>query len=316
VSVRLGLLSTAWINGHLLEVRDETDAVEFVAVGSRDPARAQAYARAHAIPRAHDSYEALLADPDVEAVYVALPNALHHEWTLRALAAGKHVLCEKPYSRRPDEVEEAFHAAGRAGLVLIEAFMWRHGEQTAKLLELLPEIGALQAVRATFSFRLTDTVNVRLEPEIGGGSLLDVGCYCVSGARLLAGAEPERVYGESATGQTGVDLRFAGTLRFPGGLVATFACGFTSPHQSLEAIGEDGSIVVTSPWINPTGELVLRGEPLRVPVRNAYLAELENFAAAVRGEAEPLLGRADALGQARTLDALLRSAQTGRPVSP
>jgi predicted dehydrogenase len=309
------MLSTAGINRALLEARDETDAFEIVAVGSRDAARAQAYAEANGIPRAHDSYEALLADPDVEAVYVALPNAFHHEWTLRALAAGKHVLCEKPYTRRPEQVEEAFHAAGRAGLVLMEAFMWRHGEQAAKLVELLPELGALQAIRATFSFRLTDTVNVRLEPEIGGGSLLDVGCYCVSGARLLAGSEPERVYGESRIGPTGVDVQFAGTLRFPGDLVATFACGFTAPHQSLEAIGEDGSVVVTSPWIHPTGELVLRGEPLRVPVRSAYALELENFAAAVRGEAEPLLGRADALGQARTLDALLRSAQTGRPIA-
>jgi predicted dehydrogenase len=315
VSLRLGLLSTAGINRALLAARAETDAFEVIAVGSRDAARSQAYAAEHGIPRAHGSYEALLADPDVEAVYVALPNAFHHEWTLRALAAGKHVLCEKPYTRRPEQVEEAFHAAERAGLVLMEAFMWRHGEQAAKLLELLPQLGALQAIRATFSFRLTDTVNVRLEPEIGGGSLLDVGCYCVSGARLLAGAEPESVYGESRIGPTGVDVQFAGTLRFPGGLVATFACGFTAPHQSLEAIGEEGSVVVPAPWIHPTGELVLRGEPLHVDVRSPYALELENFAAAVRGEAEPLLGRADALGQARTLDALLRSAQTGRAVS-
>jgi predicted dehydrogenase len=315
VSLRLGLLSTAGINRALLEAREDTDAVEIVAVGSRDAARAQAYAAEHGIPRAHDSYEALLADPDVEAVYVALPNALHHEWTLRALASGKHVLCEKPYTRRPEQVEEAFHAAERGGLVLMEAFMWRHGEQAAKLVELLPELGALQAIRATFSFRLTGTVNVRLEPEIGGGALLDVGCYCVSGARLLAGAEPERVYGESRLGPTGVDVQFAGTLRFPGGLVATFACGFTAPHQSLEAIGEEGSLVVPAPWIHPTGELVLRGESLHVAVRSPYALELENLAAAVRGEAEPLLGRADALGQARTLDALLRSAGTGRAIS-
>jgi predicted dehydrogenase len=314
VSLRLALLSTAGINRELLAVRDETDAVEVVAVGSRDAARAQAYAAEHGIPRAHGSYEAVLADADVDAVYIALPNAFHHEWTLRALAAGKHVLCEKPYTRKPEQVEEAFYAAERAGLVLMEAFMWRHGEQAAKLVELLPELGALQAIRATFSFRLTDTVNVRLEPEIGGGALLDVGCYCVSGARLLAGAEPERVYGEARIGTSGVDETFAGTLRFPGGLVATFACGFTAPHQSLEAIGADGSLVVPAPWIHPTGELVLRGESLHVPVRSPYLAELENFAAAARGDAEPLLGRADALGQARTLDALLRSAQTGRAI--
>src|SRR6185436_14486688 len=115
----------------------------------------EAYAQEWGIPRAHGSYEALLADPDVDAVYIALPNALHHEWTMRALAAGKHVLCEKPYSRRPEQVEEAFYAAEQAGLLLMEGYMWRHSPQTAKLVELLPEIGELQAIRATFAFRLT-----------------------------------------------------------------------------------------------------------------------------------------------------------------
>ena len=315
MTVRLGLLSTARINRSLLAAREDADGIEIVAVGSRDAARASAYAEQWAVPRAHGSYEALLADPDVDAVYVALPNVLHHEWTMRALAAGKHVLCEKPYSRRPDDVEQAFHAAAREGLVLMEGFMWRHSEQTAKLVELLPELGPLQAIRATFSFRLEDTADVRLDPALGGGSLLDVGCYCVSGARLLAGAEPERVYGESRLGPSGVDLQFAGTLRFRGDLVATFACGFTAPHRSLEAIGAEGSLLVPSPWVDPTGELILDGESLQVAVRSPNARELESFAAAIRGEAAPLVGRADSLGQARTLDALLRSAQTGRPIS-
>src|SRR5262249_11428982 len=151
-------------------------------------------------------------DPDVEAVYISLPNSLHHEWTLRALAAGKHVLCEKPYSRTSAHAEQAFDEAEGRGLVLSEAFMWRHNPQTRVLLDLLPEIGELQTVRATFSFGLLGTPrdpdDVRLQPALDGGSLMDVGCYCVSGARMLAGEEPERVYGEQIVGPTGVDARF------------------------------------------------------------------------------------------------------------
>jgi xylose dehydrogenase (NAD/NADP) len=311
--VRLGLLSTARINRALLATRGDSDAFEIVAVGSRDRARGEAYAREQGIPRAHGSYDELLADDEVDAVYVALPNALHHHWTMRALAAGKHVLCEKPYSRDPDDVEEAFYTAAQAGLVIMEGYMWRHSPQTAKLVELLPEIGELQAIRASFCARFTDTVNVRFEAELGGGALLDVGCYCVSGARLLAGAEPERVYGEALL-RGGIDVGFSGVLRFPEGLVASITCSFRAPHQGLEAIGRDGTLLVGSPWHAPDGVVLLRGEEVRVPVVSPYLLQLENFAAAIRGEAEPLLGREDALGQARTLGALLRSAASGRPV--
>jgi predicted dehydrogenase len=316
VTLRIGLFSTAAINRAPLETRSDSEAFDFVAVGSRDRARAEAYAREWGIERAHGSYADLLADPDVDAVYIALPNVLHHPWTMRALAAGKHVLCEKPYTRRPEQVEEAFDLAERAGLVLMEGFMWRHSPQTRKLIELLPEIGELRAIRATFTFVLAGAENVRFDQALGGGALLDVGCYCVSGARLLAGAEPERVYAESRTGPTGIDLAFTGVLRFPGEVLAEFTCGFAGgPHASLEAIGSDGSILVPRPWTAQTGVVLLRGEEARAPVISPYLAELENFAAAIAGEAEPLLGRADALGQARTLDALIRSAESGRPVT-
>ena len=311
--LRVGLLSTANINGKPLATRADARGYEIVAAGSRDRARAEAYAREWGIPRAHGSYEALLADPEVDAVYIALPNALHYEWTMRALAAGKHVLCEKPFSRRPAEVERAFDAADAAGLVLMEAYMWRHNPQTRRLVELLPELGGLQTIRATFCFVLTNRDDVRLDPALGGGSLLDVGCSCVSAERLLAGSDPERVFGESVT-EGGVDTRFTGTLRF-GETTAEFTCSFTSEHQGLEAIGAAGSIVVPDPWHARAGLLLRGGEEIRVEPVSSYLLELENLAAAVRGEEAPLLGRADALGQARTLDALLRSAEERRPVS-
>jgi D-xylose 1-dehydrogenase (NADP+, D-xylono-1,5-lactone-forming) len=313
VTVRLGLLTTARINGVVLGARSDDAPFDVVAVGSRDLGRAEAYAREHGIERAHGSYDELLADDGVDAVYIALPNAFHHQWTTRALAAGKHVLCEKPYTRRPEQVGEAWDEAERRGLVLTEGFMWRHGAQTALALELLPRIGELQAIRATFSFRMTRDVDVRLESAIGGGSVYDVGSYCVSGVRLLAGREPDRAYAESQL-RDDVDWRFTGMLRF-GDVVATFHAGFTADHQQLEAIGSEGTLTVPRPFTHPTGVVAVNGEEIRVEPGNPYRAELDDFCAAIRGEREPLLGRSDMAGQARALDALLRSAESGSVVS-
>jgi predicted dehydrogenase len=312
--MRWGILGTGGINRKLLAGARQSTAVEIVAVASRDPQRAAAFAAEHGIPRSFGSYEALLDDRDVDAVYISLPNSLHHPWTMAALAAGKHVLSEKPYSRRPGEVVEAFDAAERAGLVLSEAFMWRHTRQTARLLELLPRIGRLQTVRATFSFPLENPANIRLRADLDGGSLMDVGCYCVSGARLLAGEEPAAVYGTQEVGPTGVDLRFTGVLRFPGGTVAEFTSGFTTDHEGLEAIGTTGSLRVPDPWHNRTGLIRLNDEEIRLDPGHPYQLELENVGAAIRGEASLLLGRDDALGQARAIAALYESAETGAEV--
>jgi predicted dehydrogenase len=306
--VRWGILSTANINRKLLAGARLADGIEVVAVGSRDRARAEAFAQEWEIPRAYGSYDDLLADDAVDAVYIPLPNLLHHEWTLRALDAGKHVLCEKPYSRRPADVDDAFDRADRNGLVLSEAFMWRHNPQTKRFVELLPEIGELQTIRATFGFRIRDETDVRLRADLDGGALMDVGCYCVSAARLLAG-EPERVHGEQVTGPSGVDVRFTGTLRFRDDVLAEFTASFTHFHESLEAIGSDGSLVCHDPWHCLGGVLVLNGREERVPVENSYRLELENVSAAIRGDAELLLGRLDALGQARTIEALYDAAE-------
>ena len=288
-----------------------------MAVASRDPARAEAYAREHGIPHAHGSYEALLDDDDVEAVYISLPNSLHVPWSIRALEAGKHVLCEKPLDRRPGEVERAFDAADGAGRILMEAFMYRHHPQTKRLAELVADgaIGELRLVRSSFSFTIADEANVRLRADLDGGSLMDVGCYCVSGSRLLAG-EPETVTAHQVVGPTGVDLRFAATMSFAGGVLAHFDCGFDLPPRGeLEAIGSEGSIHVADPWLIRSAGLELRRgdrvERIEVDNPNRYQLELENLADAIEGRAEPLLGRADALGQARAIDALFRAAVTG-----
>jgi xylose dehydrogenase (NAD/NADP) len=318
--VRFGFLSTARINRMLLAAAEKSEAVEVLAVASRERERAEAYAAEHEIDRAYGSYEELLADADIEAVYVSLPNSLHVEWSIKALEAGKHVLCEKPLTRHAAEAEAAFDAAESAGLVLMEAFMWRHSPQTAKLVQLAEGgvIGNLRLVRATFSFPVEGRRNIRLDPELGGGALMDVGTYCVSAARLLGG-EPERVYGEHVIGDTGVDLLFTGTLRFPRGVIAQVDSGLELPRRdALEVVGDEGSLVIPDPWLARRLVLHLRREESReeiaLPPADPYRLELENMSAAIRGEAEPLLGRADAVGQARALEALYRSADEGRPV--
>jgi predicted dehydrogenase len=314
--MRVGLLSTAAINGALLTA--DPDGVDIVAVASRDGARAQAYASEHGLERSHGTYEALLADDGVDAVYISLPNGMHHEWTLKAIEAGKHVLVEKPYSRRAAEAEEAWDAAGRAGVVVMEAFMWRHHPQAAQAKALVESgaIGRLRAIRTTFGFQLLDLSNIRLAPDLDGGALMDVGCYCVSGARLLGG-EPERVSGEQVLGPTGVDVDFYGTLRFPDDVVAQFDASFTTPkRQRLEAVGDEGTLVLEAPWRSDWGgRMLVNGEPVDVPEADPYALELENLAAAIAGDAEPLLGREDAVAQARVIEALYRSAESGESVT-
>ncbi len=318
--LRLGLLSTARINRRILAPARQSGLVDVVAVGSRERQTAEPYAREHGIERAHGSYEALLADAGIDAVYIPLPNSLHVEWSRKALEAGKHVLCEKPLSDRPEEIEALFDLAERNGLVLAEAFMYRHNPQTRRLEELVLEgtIGRLQLVRTSFTFLLEREPDIRLDPELGGGSVLDLGAYCVSGIRLLAG-EPGAVFGQHVLGPTGVDELFTGSLVLRDGALGLFDSGLRAPFRAtLEAVGSDGWLTVDDPWLCTRPGIELRDdggmERIPVPEADSYLLELEDFARAVAGEAQPLLGREDAVGQARALAALRRSAAEGVPV--
>jgi D-xylose 1-dehydrogenase (NADP+, D-xylono-1,5-lactone-forming) len=319
--VTWGILSTADINRKLIPAAHASKKVDLVAVASRDQARADAYAREWEIPRAYGSYEALLADPEIEAVYISLPNTLHVEWSIKALEAGKHVLCEKPFTRHPEEADAAFDAADRNGVLLSEAFMYRHNPQTARLVELVRDgaIGELRLIRSVFSYGLYDQENIRLRTDVEGGALMDVGCYNVSGSRLLGG-EPERAWGEAWYGPSGTDWVFTGTLRFPGDVIGTFDCGTALVERDeLEAVGSEGSLFLDDPWHCNVPIIEVRRdgqvELIELEPEDSYRLELENVSDAIRGEAELLLGRADALGQARTLDALHRSATTAAPVS-
>jgi xylose dehydrogenase (NAD/NADP) len=313
--VRWGILGPGRIAARLIRDKDRASNATVVAVGSRNRDRAAEFASSYGIGRVHDSYEALLADPEVDAVYIGTPNSLHHPQTMQALAAGKHVLSEKPYTRHPQQVVEAFDAADAAGLILMEAFMWRYAPQVRRFMELLPEVGAVQSIRATFSFVLTQENDVRLDAGLDGGALMDVGCYCISGSRLVAGAEPSLVFGRQTLAGSGVDEGFSGMLQFPSGLVAEIVCGFTSHHRSLEVIGTGATLLMRDPWLGELGGLSLGGREVDVVADDPYRLELENMSAAILGGGRPLLGRADALGQALTIDALYRSAATGEPVA-
>jgi predicted dehydrogenase len=323
MALRWGLVSTARINDAFLRGVAGSSSGEVVAVASRDGERARAYGNAHGIATAHGDYDALFADPAVDAVYISLPNGLHLEWAERALRAGKHVLCEKPLGRDPDAVAAVFDIAERKGLQLREAFMYRHHPQTMRLARLVAEgaIGTLRAIRSSFSFVLSDPDDVRLSAELEGGALLDLGCYCVSAARLLAG-EPEsvagvRVVGGRGVGGRGVDVSFAGAMRFGGEVVAAFDASFRAAAGGrLEVSGDEGVLTVADPWHIRTPGIVLRdahGErAIEIEPADAYRMEADDLAALVDGGAGGAgggrLGREDAIGQARALGMLHRAA--------
>ena len=341
MTLRWGILSTAAAARPIVRAARAVDGAEVVAVASRDLRRAEAFAAEHGIPRSHGSYEALLEDRDVDAVYVPLPNALHVPWSIRALEAGKHALCEKPLARRPVDVDAAFDAAERAGRVLMEGMMWRLHPRVETLGRLAREaVGEPRTVRATFRFTLADGPNVRRDPELDGGALMDVGCYCVSALRMLCG-EPERVSAEAVIGSTGVDERVVATLRFPNDVLGTLDCAMDAPpHASLELAGTAGRLLVADPWPVPgrvtierpgevadtddsptADELVASGDSAADSDELAadasldpFVVELREFGDAVREGREPRLGRADAIAQARVLEALRRSADAGEPV--
>ncbi len=320
MTVQWGILSTARINDKFIVGCAQSDLVTIAAVGSRDGSRARSYADEHGIERAHGSYEALLADPDVEAVYISLPNSMHVEWTERALRAGKHVLCEKPLSRHPDEVASVFDLADREGLVLMEAFMYRHNPQTRRLEELVRSgtIGRLRLIRAAFSFVLTDQSNVRLAASLDGGALMDVGCYCVSASRLLAG-EPLQVTAQQSLGTDGVDVVFTGTMGFADDVLGHFDAGLMlAGRDELEVVGDEGTLFLDDPWHCRTPVIELRTNDtvkrLETPRVDSYMLEAENMSKAIRGETAPLLGREDALGQAATIEVLYRAAVGGGTV--
>ncbi len=319
-----GLLGTARINRMVIPALRVSPGNRLVAVASRDREKAVAYAREWGIERAYGSYEALLEDPTIDAVYVPLPNHLHAEWTVRAALAGKHVLCEKPIALSVAELDGIEASAREAAVVVAEAFMYRHHPQTLKVKELVAAgaIGDVRFVRGTFSFPLTRPDDVRLRPEWGGGCLWDVGCYPLSLARFVLGTEPVQVFGSAVLGPTGIDETFAGQLVFPGDVLVQIDAGFRSPVRAeLEIAGTTGVIRVRHPWKPREDQpivLVRDGEVETVPVaaKDRYRLEIEDLAEAASSGRGPRVSLTESRGNLKTICALLRSAREGRPVRP
>lgn len=325
MTLRWGILGAARINRRVIPAMRLARRSELVAVASRTRARAEAYAKDWEIPRAIEGYQTLLNDPAIDAVYIPLPNSEHVPWTLAAIAAGKHVLCEKPMALDPADIDRIGAAAAAAKVVVEEGFMYRHEPLTAKVLELVHggALGAVRAIVSGFTFALNDDADPRLDPALGGGSLWDIGCYPVTYVRLLAGRDPKMVFGSAHWHATGVDEEFMGMLRFPGGLTATIYSGFRAAFRTwLEVLGSEGALTVPNPFkpsARETLELERGGRVELIEVAGSpelFVREVEDFAASVLDAAPSVVTLADSRYAAATLSALLASARDSAALYP
>jgi D-xylose 1-dehydrogenase (NADP+, D-xylono-1,5-lactone-forming) len=322
-SLRWGILSTARIKRAVIPPIKSSPRHELVAIASRSLSQAQAAAREWGIPKSYGSYEALLADPQIDVVYNPLPNSLHAEWTVKACQAGKHVLCEKPLAVTIEDVDAITKAADKAGVLVAEAFMYRHHPQTRLVRELVQsgEIGQLRLVRGAFSFTISNPNDVRLSADLGGGSIWDVGCYPISYARYVVGSEPLEVFGWQQSGDGVVDETFAGQMRFAGDVFAQFDSSFRAPQRSfMEFIGSKGILHVPVPFkpgIRESLLLTVGDNIKKIPVKGQelYLGEVDDMAGVILDGNSPGIPLADSRKNVATILALLVSARENRPVS-
>jgi xylose dehydrogenase (NAD/NADP) len=327
--IRWGLLSTAHINEALIEPIRQAGRSELVAVASRDLARAQAYAQEKGIAKAYGSYEELLAAPNIDVIYNALPNTLHAEWTVKAAQAGKHVLCEKPITPTLAELDEVEAAAKANKVTVFEAFMYLHHPQTLQVKEMIEsgKLGDLQLINSWFAYYLPpeDSHNIRLNPDLAGGGLWDVGVYPNSMAIVMAGAgAPVEVWAEQIKGETGVDVSLIGQMKFANGVTAQISCGFRSPfREGTHIVGSQGIIQIVEPWkpglTGKNSNLIFISrddtrETLIVPAKSPYLAEVEAMEACILDGATPVVPLSLSRDFLRSVLALYESAATGRVV--
>lgn len=317
-----GILGTARINRSLIPPLRLSFRNQLLAVASRDAGRAAAYAAERDIPRSYGSYEALLADEEIDVVYIPLPNKLHAAWAIKAAQAGKHVLCEKPLALTVEEVDQMKQAATDAGTVLMEAFMYRFHVRTLQVKSMVENglIGDLHHIKGGFTFALNREGDVRWDNSLGGGSLWDVGCYPLNFARFIAGAEPESVFGHQVSGPSGVDVSFTAHLQFPGDITAQFDSGFrTQFRMYTEVSGSKGSIYL--PMAFKPGQRshihLTRGnttEHIAVDGNMLYLDEVEEMANCIEENRQPVLSLEESRGNIAAIQALYASAQSGQVV--
>jgi predicted dehydrogenase len=330
-ALRIGVLGAARIARAFCDGVRLSRKVTVTAIASRDAAKGKAFALENGIPRVHATYEALLADPAIDAIYNPLPNNLHAQWSIRAAEAGKHVLCEKPLATSAADARAMFDAARREGVYLVEAYPYRAQPQTLKMQELLAAnaIGRPQLVQASFGFPLTDTANIRLDPALAGGALMDAGCYPVSLVRTITGERPSRVHAMAKWASSGVDLTLLASMEFPRGMLAQISCSFsTLRHRRAFIAGDAGSIDTT--YFNDTSATfpprldVRRGsgwdahlETVETAATNGFLAEAESFHDLIADGWGPWTGVSpdESIDIALMLEAMAASARSGVAVA-
>jgi len=319
--IRWGVLSTANIGRvAVIPAIQHSANGELVAVASRDRQKAQEFAKKLGIPASYGSYEALLSAEDVDAVYIPLPNSMHREWTIKASEKKKHVLCEKPLAMNSAECVEMERSAQINGVKLMEAFMYRFHPQTQKVLDLVRSgaIGELRLIHSAFTFRVSNPANIRLQPQLGGGSLMDVGCYCVNISRTIAGQEPVEVQAYANWGSTGVDDQMLAYLRFRNGLLAQFDCSLIlSRREFYQLVGKEGTIDVPVAFLPDATEATIKlckdgkEENHVVPGVDEYRLMVEHFANCILNNIPPRYPPSEAAANMRVIDALYRSARKG-----
>jgi len=322
--LRWGVLGVAKINDRLKPAFHAASTVKLQAIASRSLGRAREAARDFGFEHAYGSYEQLLADPNVDAVYVPLPNSMHADWTRKAAEAGKHILCEKPLCPTAAEAADLVAYCRAADVRLMDGFMWPHHPRTRRVRQMIESgvIGEVHRATGAFTFKMEslNADNIRLRPELGGGSLLDVGCYPVFGIRWAFGAEPVRAFARART-LNGVDIEMTGQLAFADGRTASFDCGFTLPLRGwLEITGTEGVIRVPDMWLprpKATWEVERPGKPAEthaVEGEDQMVHMLDDFAHAVWAGRDPTPPPDEAVKTLRVLDALAQSAREGREV--
>ncbi|MBL8866420.1 MAG: Gfo/Idh/MocA family oxidoreductase [Gemmataceae bacterium] len=327
--LRWGILGDAAINQRLLPAFRASKTADLRAIASRSLEKARAASVRDGIPVAHGSYLDLLKDPNVDAVYIPLPNHMHDEWTRKAADHGKHILCEKPLTVTAPEAEKLVAYTRSKGVRLMDGFMWPHHPRTHKIRKFLDSgvIGAIKKVNTAFTFNLAGlpTSNIRMQPEAGGGGLLDVGCYTTYAIRWWMGAEPVKVWA-TATYVNNVDVAMSGVMTFADGRTANFDCGFTHPLRTwVEIVGSEAVVRVPNMWIpddkavfqvfRQRGDFDTEIEEIATPGENQMVHMLDDFAAAVREKREPVPNPDEAVKLGRVMDALAKSAREGREIT-
>ena len=320
--IRWGVISTANIGRWAVNPAIQASGNgELIAISSRDSQTASEFAEQWKIPRSYGSYAALLDDEDIDAVYIPLPNSMHREWSIKAADVGKHVLCEKPLAVTESDCREMHAAAEQNGVKLMEAFMYRFHPRTQRVLEMVREgiVGDMKMIHGAFTFHLKGTDNIRLQPEFGGGALMDVGCYCINVSRTLAGTEPVEVQAMASWAPSGVDSMMSGVLRFPDDLIASFECGLnTKRRESYEIGGTDACLRVADAFLPGTGDVVIEElrdgqEPVlhTIPGVDEYQCMAEHFADCVLNDNQPRYSAEEAALNMRVIEALYKSVRDG-----